>query len=144
VSANGNEESTGENCHCYISVVNTITPYSCTIKLQYILLRDYCVCVCVCAACPTHRLNQSYELRPPWVQHLRYVPHRVRDGYNNKFTPTLLLHTCPITTEATRSFQPDSAVNRRCCFRVGLVAEMWPPRSPELNPSHFLLVRHVK
>ena len=38
-----------------------------------------------CAACPTPRLNQSYELRPPWEQHLRYVPHRVRNGYNNTF-----------------------------------------------------------
>jgi len=36
----------------------------------------------VCAACSTPRLNQSYELRPPWEQHLRYVPHRVRNGYN--------------------------------------------------------------
>ena len=36
----------------------------------------------MCAACPTPRLNQSYELRPPWEQHLRYVPHRVRNGYN--------------------------------------------------------------
>jgi len=36
----------------------------------------------VCAACPTPRLNQSYVLRPPWEQHLRYVPHRVRNGYN--------------------------------------------------------------
>ena len=31
----------------------------------------------------TPRLNQSYELRPPWEQHLRYFPHRVRNGYNN-------------------------------------------------------------
>jgi hypothetical protein len=38
----------------------------------------------VCAACPTPRHNQSYELRPPWEQHLRYVPHRVRNGYNWK------------------------------------------------------------
>jgi len=36
----------------------------------------------VCAACPTPRLNQSYELRPTWEQHLRYVPHRVRNRYN--------------------------------------------------------------
>ena len=36
----------------------------------------------VCAACTTPRLNQSYELRPPWEQHLRYVPQRVRNGYN--------------------------------------------------------------
>ena len=41
VSANGNEESTGENCHWYISAVNAITLYSYTIKLQYILLGDY-------------------------------------------------------------------------------------------------------
>ena len=37
----------------------------------------------VCAACPTPRLNQSYELRPPWEQHLRYVPHRVHNGDNS-------------------------------------------------------------
>jgi len=36
----------------------------------------------VCATCPTPRLNHSYKLRPPWEQHLRYVPHRVRNGYN--------------------------------------------------------------
>jgi len=41
VSANGNEESAGENCHRYILVVNAVTAYSCTIKLQYILLGDY-------------------------------------------------------------------------------------------------------
>ena len=37
----------------------------------------------MCAACPTPRLNQSYELRPPWEQHLRYVPHRVHNGHNS-------------------------------------------------------------
>ena len=41
MSANGNEESTGENCHLYILVVNAIILYSCTIKLPYILLGDY-------------------------------------------------------------------------------------------------------
>ena len=35
-----------------------------------------------CAACPTPRLNLSPELRPSWKQHLRYVPYRVRNGYN--------------------------------------------------------------
>ena len=40
----------------------------------------------MCAACPTPRLNQSYELRPPWEQHLRYVPHRVRNGHNSAGT----------------------------------------------------------
>jgi len=83
VSANGNEEFTGENCHSYISVVNAITLYSCTIKLpiysSWGLLR-------VCAACPTPRLNQSYELRPPWEQYLRYVPHRVCNGYNRSIS----------------------------------------------------------
>ena len=41
MSTNGNEESTGENYHLYILVVNAITLYSYTIKLQYILLGDY-------------------------------------------------------------------------------------------------------
>jgi len=45
----------------------------------------------VCAACPNPRLNQSYELRPPWEQHLRYVPHRVRNGYK-KCTALNLVH----------------------------------------------------
>ena len=45
VSANGNEESTGENCHLFILVLNAITPYSCKINLQYILLGDYWECV---------------------------------------------------------------------------------------------------
>jgi len=41
----------------------------------------------VCAASPTPRLNQSYELRPPWEKQQRFVPHRVRNGYNmnNKY-----------------------------------------------------------
>ena len=89
VSANGNEESTGENCNLYILVENTITPYSCTIKLQYILPWRL---LTVCAACPTPRLNQSYELRAPWEQHLRYVPHRVRNGYNS-------VHRASVTDE---------------------------------------------
>ena len=42
----------------------------------------------MCAACPTPHLNQSYELRPPWEQHLRYVPHRVRNGYNRSVQST--------------------------------------------------------
>jgi len=33
-------------------------------------------------AYPTPRLNLSSELRPFWEQHPRYVPHRVREGYN--------------------------------------------------------------
>ena len=45
VSANINEESTGENCRLYILVVNAVTPYCCTIKLQYILFGDYWECV---------------------------------------------------------------------------------------------------
>jgi len=55
----------------------------------------------VCAACPTPHLNQSYELHPPWEQHLRYVPHRIRNRYNTwtviilttLLWPTLLLWT---------------------------------------------------
>jgi len=45
VNVNSKEKSTGENCHWNNSVVNAITPYSCTIKLQYILLGDYWECV---------------------------------------------------------------------------------------------------
>ena len=26
-------------------------------------------------------LTRVTELRPPWEEHLRYVPHRVRNGY---------------------------------------------------------------
>ena len=44
----------------------------------------------VCATCPTPRLNQSYELRSPWEQHLRYVPHRVRNGYNTIYEQQVL------------------------------------------------------
>ena len=46
----------------------------------------------VCAACPTPRLDQSYELRPPWEQHLRYVPHRVRNGYNKDVSRNHAVH----------------------------------------------------
>ena len=41
MSANGNEEFTGENCHSYFLVVNAITLYSSIINVQYILLGDY-------------------------------------------------------------------------------------------------------
>ena len=59
-------------CKCYYSILlHNKTPRYSTWGL-----------LTVCAACPTPRLNQSYELRPPWEQHLRYVPHRVRNGYN--------------------------------------------------------------
>ena len=34
------------------------------------------------AAWPTPRLNPSTELRPSWERHPRYVPRRVRNGYN--------------------------------------------------------------
>jgi len=80
VSVNGNEECAGENCHWYILVVSAVTPYSCTTKLQYILRGDYWEC----AACPNPRLNLSSELRHSWEQHLRYVPHRMRNGYKRE------------------------------------------------------------
>jgi len=90
VSASGNEESTGENCHSFILVVNAITLYSRTIKLKY----SAWGLLSVCAACTTPRLNQSYELRPPWEQHLRYVPHRFRNGYNSRLFHHLWLIRC--------------------------------------------------
>jgi hypothetical protein len=84
VSVNGNGEYTGEDCYSYILVVTAVTVYSCAIKLIHSawgLLR-------VCTACPTPRLNQSNELRPPWEQHLRNFPHRVRNGYDSLCTCT--------------------------------------------------------
>ena len=79
VSANSNEESTDENCHLYILVLNAVTPYPYTNKTP---IYSTWGLLSVCAACPTPRLNQSYELLPPREQHLRYVPHRVRNGCN--------------------------------------------------------------
>ena len=79
MSVNGNEEPTGEICHQYSSVVTAIIPSlhnKTPVHSTWRLLR-------VRAACPTPRLNQSYELRPSWEHHLRYVPHRVRNGYNS-------------------------------------------------------------
>jgi len=71
------------SCKCNYSILlrNKTPIYS-----AWVLLR-------VCAACPTPRLNQSYELRPPWEQHLRYVPHRVRNGLNNS---TPITHNHPV------------------------------------------------
>jgi len=50
----------------------------------------------MCAACPTPRLNESYELRPPWEQHLRYVPHRVHNGYNTRTIRILILYSAKL------------------------------------------------
>ena len=41
MSVNGNEESAGEICHQYSSVVTAIIHYTRTIKLRYTLLGDY-------------------------------------------------------------------------------------------------------
>jgi len=132
VSANSNEESTGENCHWYISVVNAITLYSCTIKLPIYsawgLLR-------VCAACPTPRLNQSYELRPPWEQHLRYVLHRVHNGYNTQCTqptddPRMKNHTWALNKNDI-TYKPHDRGKRS-------LASPTTPR-PSLGPLRLLL-----
>ena len=48
------------------------------------------------AACPTPCLNQSYELRPPCEQHLRYVPHRVRNGYNTNAVCSSRVDACAV------------------------------------------------
>jgi len=93
VSANGNEGSTGENCHIHFSCkcsYSTFLHNKTPIYSTWGLLR-------VCATCPTPRLNQSYELRPLWEQHLRYVPHRVRNGYNKKINTILGLHSTDMT-----------------------------------------------
>jgi len=79
VSVNGNEEPRWRDlspkqfsCNCsYSLITHNKTPVHST----WGLLR-------VCAACPTPRLNLSSEHRPSWEKHPRYVPHRVRNGYN--------------------------------------------------------------
>ena len=85
VSVNGSEEPRWRDlspiqfsCNCnYSLITHNKTPVHPTLGLLSV-----CVCVCVCAACPNPRLNLSSELRPFWEQHPRYVPHRVRNGYN--------------------------------------------------------------
>jgi len=47
----------------------------------------------VCADCLISRFNQSYELCSPWEQHLRYVPHWVRNGYNSVYSVTHSIFT---------------------------------------------------
>jgi len=79
VCVNGNEEHHWRDllpvqfsCNCnYSLIMHNKTPAHST----WGLLR-------VCVACPTPRLNQSYELRPFWEQYSRHVPERVRAGYN--------------------------------------------------------------
>ena len=80
MNVNGNEEPRWRDlspiqfsCNCkYSLITHNKTPVYST----WGLLR-------VCAACPTPRLNLSSELRPSWEQYPRYVPHRVRAGYNS-------------------------------------------------------------
>ena len=79
LSVNGNEEPRWRDlspiqfsCNCnYSLITHNKTPIYST-----------CGLLSVCAACPTPRLNVSSELRPPWKQQPRYVPYRVRNGYN--------------------------------------------------------------
>ena len=94
VSVNGNEEPSWRdlspiqfscNCNCSLITHNKTAVHS-----TWGLLR-------VCAACPTPRLNQSYELRPSWEQHPRYVPHRVSNGYNS----------CYVAIRVTQKFRRD-------------------------------------
>ena len=79
MSVNGNEEPAGEmspiqfSCNYnYSLLTHNKTPVLSTWGL-----------LSVCAACPTPCLNLSSELRPSWEQYPRYIPHRVRNGYNN-------------------------------------------------------------
>ena len=113
VSANGNEESAGKNCHRYILVVNAITPYSCTIKLQYTLLGDYWVCV-----------------RPARLPVLTWVPSSVPPGNNiqdtfliGSATDTTYCHEAAVTsvttellTRATNSLQLKFQITTGCWY----------------------------
>ena len=106
MSVNGNEEPTGEICHQYSSVVTAIIPSlhnKTPVHSTWRLLR-------VRAACPTPRLNQSYELRPSWEHHLRYVPHRVRNGYNS-FVLSFAVQKCKVNN--VQEFVGDC-----CCIGV--------------------------
>ena len=71
--------------------------------------------MCVCAACPIPRLNQGYELRPPWEQHLRYVPHRVCNGYNIAKVITCESVLMFVRTEGIRDLC--DCVRRKSSFR---------------------------
>jgi len=82
MSVNGNEEPRWRelspiqfSCNCNYSL---ITHNKIPIHSTWGLLSVY-------AACLSPRLNLSSELRPSWEQHPRYVPHRVRNRYNNTF-----------------------------------------------------------
>ena len=86
VSTNRNEESTGENCHLYNLVVNAISPYSCTIKLQYILLGDYWECV-----------------RPARLPVLTRVTSSILHG--NNIWDTFLVRSATDTTEVPEHFK---------------------------------------
>ena len=80
VSVNGNEEPRWRDLSpiqfSSNSSYSLITHNKAPVHSTWGLLR-------VCAACPTPLLNLSFELRPSWKQHPRYVPHRVRAGYNS-------------------------------------------------------------
>jgi len=69
----------------------------------------------VCAACPTPRLNKSYELRPPWGQYLRYVPHRVRNGYNSRvptvFVMSLSIYLRDVISEKSLAYEKNRCDN---------------------------------
>ena len=60
----------------------------------------------MCAACRTPHRDQSYELCPPWEQHLRYVPHRVRNGYNTAFTGEYSHRKTEVIIHALSVIQP--------------------------------------
>jgi len=76
----------------------------------------------VCAACPTPRLNQGYELRPPWEQHLRYVPHRVRNGYNSPQFNDF----CHFTTQTFfKTTLSDTAGNKESTLEQTTTAQRW-------------------
>ena len=81
MSVNGNEESTGENCHTFVIHFSCKCNYSILLHNKTPIYSAWGL-LRVCVACPPPHLKQSYKLRPPWEQHLRYVPHWARNGYN--------------------------------------------------------------
>ena len=99
------------SCKCNYSILlHNKTPFGSALGL----LR-------VCATCPTPRLNQSYELRPPWEQHLRSVPHRVRNGYNIRLSGRGLCFGLSLVKKI-----PTECSVSECDREASIMRRQWP------------------
>ena len=96
------------------------------------------------ATCPTPHLNQSYELCPPWEQHLRYVPHRVRNGYNiasqHKFIQKYVLTKFPCCTVLHNLTFNIASINLTCVVCSTAVTTLIWGANPSRDKSFSLLL----